>query len=159
MLESHTACNCVKKRLQHRCFPLISISKNHYFKEHLRTTASKYQNSTSVIKQFIGVFRTHPNIYDAAFFGKQITAKSSTVNVYNQSTLIKLIMIIEKWDIFPSFLNNYQKQHRRWPTKKAILKNLTILTVKQLCQGFFLINLQAFIQQIVSQTEIKAKKK
>ena len=159
MLESHTACNFVKKRLQHRSFPLKTISKNHYFKEHLRTTASKYQNSTSVIKQFIGVFRTHPNIYDAAFFGKQITAKSSTVNVYNQSTLIKLIMIIEKWDIFPSFLNNYQKQHRRCPTKKAILKNLTILTVKQLCQGFFLINLQAFIQQIVSQTEIKAKKK
>ena len=133
MLESHNACNSVKKRLQHSCFPLKTISKNHYFKEHLRTTASKYQNSTSVIKQFIGVFRTHPNIYDGAFFGKQITAKSSTMNVYNWSILIKLIMIIENWDIFPSFLNNHQKQHRMCRIKKAILKNLAMLAVKHLC--------------------------
>ena len=37
--------NCIKKRLQHSCFPVkfSEIFKNTYFEEHLRTTASQYE--------------------------------------------------------------------------------------------------------------------
>ena len=36
--------NCIKKRLQHRCFPLNieKIFKNTYFEEHLLTAASDF---------------------------------------------------------------------------------------------------------------------
>ena len=34
-------CNFIKKRLQHKCFPVkFQIFKNTYFEEHLQTTAS-----------------------------------------------------------------------------------------------------------------------
>ena len=39
-LAGHQACNCIEKRLQHRCFPVkfCKIFKTTYFTIHLRTT-------------------------------------------------------------------------------------------------------------------------
>ena len=35
------ACNFLKKRLQHSCFPVTKFLQNTYFEEHLRTAATE----------------------------------------------------------------------------------------------------------------------
>ena len=43
-------CNFIKKRLQHRCFPvnITKFFKSTYFEEHLRTAASKFNTRASI---------------------------------------------------------------------------------------------------------------
>ena len=52
--KGHQVCNFIKKRLQHRCFPVI-IAKflSTYFEEHLRTAASVYSEDLSNYKNCV----------------------------------------------------------------------------------------------------------
>ena len=52
-------CNFIKKRLQHRCSPILQNFKNTYFKEHLRTPAFDNCEDASTFASYMLHLLTH----------------------------------------------------------------------------------------------------
>ena len=109
-----SACNFVKKRLQHRCFPanFFRVFTSTYFAKHLRTAASTNLHH----------YRSHDDM--ASLIVKRIKTLCKTSVAYCWFTLQKQLFtdVLQNWCSY-----KFRKFYRKTPVLESLFNKVTTL--------------------------------